>query len=126
MIIVKFDDKNHFDEAQNLQEMARVSGFGISFEVKSNDHGQIGNTESPAHIHILDRAGKETAQVVLTLSAPKKPADITWYRTENPPAGTGSSIIKLANSPSKSAKLAGMRGSVWQQMLMLWDTYHGK
>lgn len=114
------------NEAQSLQEVARFSGFGISLEVRSDDHGKLGNAESPAHIHILDRSGKEAAQAVLTTTTPKKPADIAWYRTESPPDKLGGSVIKLANSQSKAAQAAGMRGSVWQYLISLWVTYHGK
>jgi len=114
------------EKEQPLEEMAQFKGFGIIIEVRSNDHGKFGNKEMPAHAHILDGSGKEIAQVALTKETPKVPSDINWYRTENPTGRLASAIIKLANSPSKTAQEAGGRLTVWQNVLNLWFIFHGK
>ena len=118
MIILK-------EKQQPLVEMARFRGFGITIEVRSDDHGKLGNTSNPAHAHVLDNSGKEVAQIALIKEAPKKASDIIWHRTPNPPAGLGDRIVKLANSKSITAKESGMSGTVWQGALYLWLLFHG-
>ena len=112
------------ENIQPLVEMARFKGFGITFEVRSDDHGKFGNKGSPAHAHILDNSGKEVAEIELTANPPKKPNDIIWYRTPKPPMGLIDKIIKLANSPSKVAKKVGSNQTIWQSTLQQWLTFH--
>ena len=117
MIILK-------ENQQALVEMARFRGFGITIEVRSDDHGKFGNNDSPAHAHILDNGGREVGQIVLVKDTPKKAADVIWHRTPNPPTGLGASIVKLANSKSKAAQKAGRSGTVWQSALEQWFVFH--
>jgi len=119
MIIIK-------EEAQPIVEMAQFKGFGIIIEVRSDDHGKFGNRQSPAHAHILDSSKKELAQIELTKEMPTRADDIIWYRTPNPPAGLGTSIVKLANSESQTAKKTGTKLTVWQNVLNLWFIFHEK
>ena len=111
------------EKSQPLNEMARFRGFGITIEVRSSDHGKIGNKSSPAHAHVLDNAGKEIAKIVLTVRAPQKPTDVEWYRTPNPPAGLADKIVKLAGSENKLAKSFGIAMTMWQSILNQWATF---
>ena len=116
-------DKEQQPQLQPLVEMARFKGFGITLEVRSDDHGKFGNKGSPAHAHVLDNSGKEIAEIELTTNSPKKPSDIVWYRTSNPSKGLADKIIKLVNSLSKTAKKAGVNLTIWQNTLNLWFTF---
>ena len=121
MIILK-------EETQPLVEMAQFKGFGITIEVRSDDHGRFGNKESPAHAHahVIDNQGKKNAQIVLaSINPPTKPEDIIWHRTDNPSTSLGLKIIKLVNSKSKSAEKAGRSGIVWQSIMEQWFNFHG-
>ena len=112
------------EEKQPLVEMAQFKGFGISIVVRSDDHGKFGDKSSPAHAHILDSNGNELAQIELTKNAPKKPADVIWYRTPNPPVGLSTTIIKLASTKSTIAQKAGGNLTVWQNALNFWFGFH--
>ena len=105
--------------------MARFKGFGVTLEVRSDDHGKLGNSRSPAHAHVLNNSGKEVAEIVLSTKQPQSPKDIVWYRTPNPPPGLDKLIVKLANSPNKSMKSIGMAESMWQSVIRVWVYFHG-
>ena len=107
-----------------LVEMARFKDFGISLEVRSDDHGKLGNKSMPAHAHILDNLGKEIAEIELSIIKPAKAKDIVWYRTLSPPSGLGEKIIKLINSPSKATKKVGASLTIWQYAVSQWITFH--
>jgi len=109
-----------------FSEMAQFKGFGITIEVRSDDHGKLGNKKEPAHAHILDNAEKELAEVEITRDPPNKGTEIIWYRTPNPPQGLADKIVKLAKSPSKSAKMARITANVWQAIIMQWINFHGE
>jgi len=109
-----------------LNEMAQFKGFGVTIEVRSNDHGAIGKASEPAHAHVLDNSEKEIAQIVLTKDPPKKASDVVWYRTDNPPKGLNLAIVKLANSQSKVAKIMGTKELLWQDIIRQWLYFHGK
>jgi hypothetical protein len=80
--------------------MARIckksDGYGIIIELYSKDHGEVGNKRQPAHLHLFDTNKKPLGEFELTIDAPTKPSDIIWYRTNNPPEGYASSIVKWA------------------------------
>jgi len=111
-------------ETQSIAEMAQFRGFGISIEVRSNDHGKFGNKQLPAHAHILDNSGRELAQIELTERMPTSVNDIVWYKTPNPSSSLGTVILKLLKSKSQIAKKAGIRATVWQNMLNFWFAFH--
>ena len=114
------------DNNQPLTEMAQFRGFSITIEIRSNDHGVIGSKSSPAYAHILDSSDKEIAKIVLTVGCPKKSSDIDWYRTLNPPVGLSEKIIKLVNSENKLMKKIDVTETIWQSILRVWITFHGK
>jgi len=111
------------EKSQLLNEMARFRGFGIAIEVRSHDHGKIGNKSSPAHVHILDSSDKEIAEIVLTIKPPQKSSDIEWYRTPNPPVGLADKIVKLAKTENKAMKKIGVVETLWQSILRVWVTF---
>jgi hypothetical protein len=106
--------------------MAQFKGFGITIEVRSNDHGELGKASEPAHAHILDNSGKEIAEIVLTRKTPEKPSDVIWYRTDFPPDGLAARVIKLASKTSDAAKKLGLNLTTWQNVLNQWLIFHGK
>jgi hypothetical protein len=112
------------EKVQPIVEMAQFKGFGIIIEVRSDDHGKFGNKQLPAHAHILDNSKKELAQIELTKERPSKETEIVWYKTPNPPVGLGAKIVKLAESESRTAKQAGVKLTVWQNVLNLWFVFH--
>jgi hypothetical protein len=110
-------------EKTQLNEMARIckksDGYGIIIELRSRDHGEVGNKRSPAHLHLFDTNMNPLGEFELTASAPKKTSDIVWYRTSNPPEGYASSIVKWAN---------GSRQGVnnWILAVLEWEDIHAK
>jgi len=112
------------EKKQPLEEMARFKGMGIILEVRSNHHGKFGNKESPAHAHVLDNAGKEIGQIVITRDAPKKPSDIIWYKTDSVPKGVEAAVIKLANSQNQVLKKTGANEIIWRSVINQWFYFH--
>jgi hypothetical protein len=118
MIVVK--------ERVNLDEMAQFRGAGIVIEVRSNDHGKLGSKNNPAHVYVLDSSGKqELAKIVLSVNPPQKISDIQWYRTENPPDGLGSKIVKFAAMDNTASKKIGIRHTNWESVILQWSYFHG-
>jgi len=112
------------ERTQSISEMAQFKGYGITIEVRSDDHGKFGNKGLPPHAHILDNGGKEIAQIELTSQPPTKASDVIWYKTSSPPDGLGLKIVRLAASESRAAKKAGAKLTVWQNILTQWFVFH--
>jgi hypothetical protein len=114
MIIIK-------EKQTPLDEMSRVckkaDGYGIIVDLYSRDHGKIGNRSQPAHAHLFDTNMNPKGEFEITPSAPQKPSDIVWYRTNNPPTGYAERIVKWAN---------GSRHGVnnWIYALLTWEDNH--
>jgi hypothetical protein len=111
-----------------LIEMARFSDAGITIEVRSSDHGKLNKANDPAHVHVFDASGStELAQIILTTELPKKPSDVQWYRTDNPPDGLARSIVKFANAPDKLSKKLNRPYKVtnWDAVINQWTYFHG-
>jgi hypothetical protein len=108
-----------FREKQQLDEMSypckKGDGYGMIIEVHSNDHGIIGNANSPAHAHLLAVGGKEIAEFEITEDAPARPNEIQWYRTKNIPDGYAAKIVKWAKGRNKY----GVNN--WGVLKTLWD-----
>lgn len=118
MIIVK--------ERLNLDEMSQFKGAGITVEVRSNNPGKLGSKNNPAHAHILDSSGKqELAQIVLTINPPGKASDIQWYRTESPPNGLGSKVVKFAGMENMASRKVGIKHTNWESIILQWGYFHG-
>jgi hypothetical protein len=92
-------------ERQTLDEMSypcrKGDGYGMIIEVRSNDHGIIGNASSPAHAHLRAVDGREIGEFEITEAAPARPNEIRWYRTEKIPDGYGARIVKWAKGKNK-------------------------
>jgi hypothetical protein len=90
---------------QQLDEMSypcrKGDGYGMIIEIHSNDHGIIGNANSPAHAHLRTVEGKEIGEFEITEDAPAKPNEIRWYRTAKIPEGYGAKIVKWAKGRNK-------------------------
>jgi hypothetical protein len=85
----------------------------------------LGNPDNPAHAHVLDSSGtKELAEIILTRSLPRKPADIFYYRTDKIPDGLSKTIIKFANIPHEGSKRAGLNLTNWQAVITQWVCFH--
>ena len=112
MIIIK--------EKQDLNEMARVcqksDGFGIIIEIYSNDHGIIGNQQSPAHAHVFDINMNEIGEIVLVKKVPQKPSDIIWYRS-TPPETYTNKVLKWARGSKYST-------NNWVVAIRIWEGFH--
>jgi hypothetical protein len=120
MIIIK-------EKKQPLDEMAQFKGAGITVEVRSNDHGVLGNVRNPAHAHVLDSSGgKEQEEIVITLTLPEKASDVVWYRTPNIPDGLGNAVVKFAELPNAALKKTGVVSTNWQIVVGQWLIFHGK
>jgi hypothetical protein len=92
-------------EAERLDEMSypcrKGDGYGMIIEVRSNDHGIIGNVNSPAHAHLRTVEGKEIGEFEITENAPARPNEIRWYRTKNIPDRYAAKIVKWATGRNK-------------------------
>jgi hypothetical protein len=118
MIVVK--------ERLDFNEIARFADMGITIEVRSSDHGTLNKKSDPAHVHVFDHSGNtELAQIILTVKPPEKPADVQWYRTDNPPDGLGKSIVKFAKTLHKHSKKIGRTVTNWEAVLNQWIYFHG-
>jgi hypothetical protein len=122
MIILKEKDSK---PSRTLEEMAQFKGAGITVEVRSNDHGTLGSSGSPAHAHVLDSSGtRELAEIILTKKPPQKPADVFYYRTDKAPDGLSKAIVKFAGMPDQSSKRSGLNLTNWQAVIYLWNIFH--
>jgi hypothetical protein len=108
-------------ERRKLDEMSRIcqksDGYGIVIELYSKDHGKLGDKRSPAHAHLFDTSLKELGEFEITSIAPKKPADINWYRTGNPPEGYAYRLVKWANDSKY-----GLNN--WAFAIRTWEGFH--
>lgn len=111
-----------YKERQTLDEMARVcqksDGYGIVIDIYSNDHGKIGDKQSPAHAHLFNTSMKEIGTFVLTENPPRKPADVVWYRTDDPPNVYASNILKWSRGFTK------YKLNNWSFALQVWSSFH--
>jgi hypothetical protein len=116
MVIIK-------EYVQPLNEMAypcnRDDQAGMIIAINGSDHGVLGNARSPAHAHLLDLAGKEIGEFVITPKPPRKPSDIQWYRTPNIPEGYGKKIVDWANSKKRKLNV-----NCWAFLIASWNTRH--
>ena len=111
-----------FVEKETLQEMAypcrKGDGYGMIIEVRSNDHGILGNKNSPAHAHLWDTNKKELGEFVITSKRPSKPIDVEWYRMEGKPIPDGFAI-KIA-AWAKDNKSDPLKKNNWDYLIRLW------
>jgi hypothetical protein len=105
-------------EKEQLDEMSypcrKGDGYGMVIEVRSNDHGIIGNADSPAHAHLRDTGGKEIAEFEITEKAPARPNEVRWYRSKNIPDGYAAKIVKWAKGKNKD----GVNN--WVSLRIIW------
>lgn len=121
MIILK-------EKKQPLNEMAQFKAAGIVVKIYSDDHGALGNINSPAHAHVFDATGKrELGIIILTENPPKSPADIQWYRTPNPPTGLGKAVVKFANMTDSIANQSYKISTAtnWETLIHTWRVFYG-
>jgi hypothetical protein len=83
-------------------------------QINSDDHGAIGNDNSPAHAHLLTTGGQEIAEFQITEKSPRSPADIAWYRTKSIPDGYAAKIVRWAKDKNK----AGFNN--WASLKYVW------
>jgi hypothetical protein len=122
MIIIKDKPKQ-----QVLNEMAQFKAAGIVVEVRSKDHGILGNPSQPAHAHVFDNSGrKELAEIILTKKPPQKADDILYYRTGKIADGLSKAIVKFAGMPNTKSQKAGLNLTNWQAIIAQWVFFHGE
>jgi hypothetical protein len=95
----------------------KSDGYGIVIQVYSKDHGKIGNSQLPAHAHLFDTNMKKLGKFEITRDIPGKPADIIWYKTDNPPEGCAAKIVKWANDSK-----FGLNN--WIFTIRTWESFH--
>lgn len=90
---------------QYLTEMSypckKKDGFGMIIELHSDDHGEIGNEDSPAHVHVFDTNKSKVGEIVVTPERPSKPKDVVPYRCKLPD-GYAKNICKWANATTSN------------------------
>jgi hypothetical protein len=91
-------NNEHFSHLQEMSYPCKKSdGYGMIIEIRSTDeHGEIGNKQSPAHAHIYDTNQNPIGEIVITANRPTKPNEVIPYRCTLPDGYTGK-ICKWAN-----------------------------
>ncbi|MFP3040257.1 hypothetical protein LQZ19_00395 [Treponema primitia] len=89
----------------HLQEMSypckKSDGYGLIIEIRSTDeHGELGNKELPAHAHIYDTNKNPVGEIEITVQKPEHSNDVIPYRSELPD-GYSNRIYKWANDSNK-------------------------
>lgn len=93
---------HHFEHLQEMSYPCKKSdGYGMILEIRSTDeHGEIGNKDTPAHAHVYDTNKKEVGEIIITVNRPKTPKEVIAYRSVLPDGYT-KKICKWANDKNK-------------------------
>jgi len=79
------EDLNEEYLAEMSYPCKKSDGFGMIIEIRSTDeHGIIGNKDSPAYAHIYDTNGKPVGEIIITVERPTRPSDVIPYRCSLP------------------------------------------
>jgi hypothetical protein len=97
-----YNEANHFEHLKEMSYPCKKSdGYGMIIEIRSTDeHGEIGNRQSPAHAHIYDTNKVPVGEIVITHNKPTKPNEVVPYRSVLPD-GYARKICKWANDTNK-------------------------
>lgn len=114
--ILESNSKNHF---KHLKEMSypckKGDGYGMIIEIRSTDeHGEVGNEQSPAHAHIYDTNQNYVGQIVITKQRPTRPSEVVEYRCKLP-NGYRDKIVNWAKDSNE------LKVNRWDYLISEWN-----
>ena len=104
---------------RHLEEMSypckKSDGYGMIIQVRSKDeHGEIGNEQSPAFAHIYDTNKTSIGEIVITKQKPTKTMEVIPYRCKLPVCYRN----KIVNWAKESNEL-GVNN--WDYLISAWN-----